>query len=99
MGYSEKKRGIPKCEERKGVEGSENYNWVEIDMLVILDKLIDNPFYKINDLANESGVSCPTLTKRIRSLLMVDNIQKFRQEKSSKELIQIYKKIKKSLGQ
>jgi group I intron endonuclease len=72
-------------EEKRKLVGNKNPNYkeVEFEMLKIL---VENPTIKRNDMCDILGCSPPTLIKRFKKFLGINNLQKFRYGKTNDEL-------------
>jgi hypothetical protein len=62
-------------------------------MLPILQYMIENPTLTINQIGKKFGLSSPTLSKKIKSIIVVDNIQKARYDMGIVNWINYLKEI------
>jgi len=69
-----------KAKKSEQYKGSGNPFYKEIDIIKVFEEYIKNPNITIDDLCIIFSVSRPTLSKRIKEILNITNIQKLKQE-------------------
>ena len=91
--YGEEKAKEIKEYMHKRMSGKNSPSYKNIDMISLFKELKENPFIKIDILAKKYKLSSMTMSKKIKDILNIDNIQKYRYNKSEVELKKIFGEI------
>ena len=91
--YGEEKAKEIKEYMHKCMSGKNSPSYKNIDMISLFKELKENPFIKIDILAKKYKLSRVTMAKKIKDILNIDNIQKYRYNKSEVELKKIFGEI------